>query len=104
LLRERDRELAVADADGKAFREFRHGVFAIGSDQLGECREQACLRKAVAVDAIVPRLRPGLVEVAERGPLLFVIGSGSRTVGNGAGWLMKLDRLCTRSRAEGVES
>jgi len=98
LLRERDRELAIADADGKAFREFRHGVFAIGSDQLGECREQACLRQAVAVDAIVPRLRPGLVEVAERRPLLFVIGQRI------AGWLMKLDRLCTRSRAEGVES
>ena len=81
LLGERDRELAIAEADGKAFREFRHGVFAIGSDPLGECREQACLREAVAVDAIVPRLARSLVADSRAQPLLFVIrSSGSRTV------------------------
>src|SRR6202171_209579 len=74
LLRQHDRKLAIADTDGKAFHEFRYRVFAVGSDQFGERREQACLRKAVAIDAIVPRLRPGLVEIAERGLFLFVVG------------------------------
>ena len=74
LLRQRQRKLAVADAGRKAFDEFRHRVFAIGRDQFGERREQARLRQAVAVDAVVARFRPGLVEVAERGLLLFVVG------------------------------
>src|SRR3954471_24748154 len=71
LLRQRDRKLAVADAHRQAFHEFRHCVLAIGADQFGERREQARLREAVAIDAVVPRLRPGLIEVAERGLLLF---------------------------------
>src|SRR5260370_6220303 len=74
LLRQLSRKLAVADADGKAFHEFRHRVFAVGADQLGEGREQAGLRQAVAIDAIVPRLRPGLVQIAQRGLFLLVIG------------------------------
>jgi hypothetical protein len=32
LFRQRNRKLAIADADGKAFHEFRHGVLAVGSD------------------------------------------------------------------------
>src|ERR1700686_2722232 len=74
LLRQRDRKLAVADADRQAFDEFRHRVFAVGSDQFGEGCEQAGLRQAVAVDAVVARLRPGLVEIAQRCLLLFVVG------------------------------
>jgi hypothetical protein len=74
LLRKRDRELPVADAGRKAFDEFRHRVFTIGPNQFGERRKQAGLRQTVAIDAIVPGFRPGLVEVAERGLLLFVIG------------------------------
>ena len=74
LLRQRDRKFAVADAGGEAFHEFRHRVLAVGADQFGEGREQAGLREAVAIDAIVARFRPGFVEIAERGLLLFVIG------------------------------
>ena len=59
---------------GKTFDEFCHGVFAVGADQFGERGEQARLRQAVAVDAIVPRFRPGLVEITERSLLLFMIG------------------------------
>ena len=70
----RDRKFAVADADRQAFDEFRHRVFAVGSDQFGKGCEQARLRQAVAVDAIVPRLRPGLVEIAQRRLFLFLIG------------------------------
>src|SRR5258707_8814402 len=103
LLRQRYRKLAIADADGKAFHEFRHGVLAVGSHQFGECRKQACLREAVAIDAIVPRFRPGLVEIAERGLFLLVIGQ--RVAGDGeGGWMVhKTQRSCARSRAERVE-
>src|SRR6266850_2869153 len=74
LLRQRQRKLAVLHASRQAFREFRNRVLAIGRDQFGKRREQARLRQAVAVDAVVPRFRPGLVEVAERSLLLLVVG------------------------------
>src|SRR3954468_6120144 len=73
LLCQRQRELAVADAAGEAFDEFRHRVLAVGADQLGKRGEQARLRETIAVDAVVPGFRPSLVEIAERGLLLFVI-------------------------------
>src|SRR3954470_4160006 len=66
LLRQLDGKLAIADAGGEAVDEFRHRVLAIGADQFGQCREQAGLREAIAVDAVVTRLRPGFVEIAER--------------------------------------
>ena len=61
---------------GEAFDEFRHGILAIGADEFGECGEQAGLRQAIAIDAVVPRFGPGLVEIAQRGLLLLVIGQG----------------------------
>ena len=102
LLRQRQRKFAVADARREPLDEFRDRVFAIGGDQFGQRREQAGLRQAVAVDAIVPRFRPGLVEIAERGLLLFVIRQRVADIENDAGWLMKPDRRCARSRAERV--
>src|ERR1700676_5294051 len=100
LLRQLNRKLAVADAEGRALHEFRHRVFAVGYDQLRERREQAGLRQTVAIDAIVPRLRPGLVEIAERGLFLLVIGQ--RVAGGGEGcWMAHETRaVCARSRAE----
>src|SRR5580658_9336992 len=74
LLCQLNRKLAVADARGKTFDEFRHRVFAVGSDQFGESRKQAGLRQAIAIDAIVPRLCPGLVEITEGSLFLLVIG------------------------------
>src|ERR1700733_9772459 len=74
LLRQLNRKFAVADAYGKTFDEFRHRVFAVGSDQFSEGREQAGLRQAIAIDAIVPRFRPGLVEITEGSLFLLVIG------------------------------
>src|SRR4051812_26037373 len=74
LFRQRQRELAVADAAGEAFDEFRHRVLAVGADQLGKGGEQARLRETIAIDAVMPGFRPGFVEIAERGLLLFVIG------------------------------
>src|SRR6185312_15660052 len=74
LLLECDREFAVADARDETFDEFCHGVFAVGADQLSESGEQAGLCEAIAIDAVVPCFGPGLVEIAERGPLLLVIG------------------------------
>ena len=80
LARGREGEFAVADAHGQAFDEFRHRILAIGADQFGEGREQAGLRQAVAIDAIVPRLRPGFVEIAERYSLLLVFGNACRSL------------------------
>jgi len=72
----RDGELAVADADGEAFDECRDGIFAIGPDQFGHRREQARLCQAIAIDAVMARFGPGLVEIAERSLLLLVIRHG----------------------------
>ena len=88
LLRQPSRKLAVANAHGQAFHEFRHRVLAIGADQFGQRREQACLREAVAVDALVPRFRPGFVQVAQRRLLLFVVGQRVAGGGKDAGRLM----------------
>src|SRR5579859_2230753 len=83
LLRQRDRELAVADARRDTFDKFRDRVLAIGADQLGQRGEQARLREAVAVDAVMARVRPGLVEIAERGLLLLLIRQGIAGKGEG---------------------
>src|ERR1044072_6770190 len=69
-----DRELAVADAARKTLDELRHRVLAIGADEFREGREQAGLRQAVAVDALMARFGPGLVEIAQCGLFLLVIG------------------------------
>src|SRR6185312_15463160 len=49
-------------------------VLAIGRDQLGQRREQARLREAVAIDAIVARFRPRLTQIAQGGLLLVEVG------------------------------
>src|SRR5689334_14998244 len=69
-----DRELAVADAARETFDEFRHRVLAISADELRESREQAGLRQTVAVDAVMACFGPGLVEIAQCGLFLLVIG------------------------------
>src|SRR5581483_2815235 len=76
LLRQRQREFAVADAHREAFGEFRHRILAIGGDELGECGEQARLRQAIAVDTVMARFGPRLVQIGERRLLLLVIGKG----------------------------
>src|ERR1700752_210981 len=55
LLRQREREFAVAHARGQALGELCHGVLAIGRHEPGERCEHAGLRQAVAVDAIMAR-------------------------------------------------
>ena len=71
--RQRQREFAVADALGEAFRETRGGFLAIGGHEFGKGGEQAGLRQAVAVDAVEARLRPGFVQIAERSALLLMV-------------------------------
>src|SRR5262249_55869164 len=80
---ERERELAVAHARRKILGEFRDRILAIGADEFGQRRKQARLREAVAVDPLMPRFRPGLVEIAERGLLLLVVGQGIAGEGEG---------------------
>src|SRR5271169_780221 len=103
LFRERGRELPVADARSEAFDEFRHRVFAIGSNQFGESRKQARLRQAIAVNAVVPRFRPGLVEIAQRGLLLLMVGQ--RLAGGCERYWMahEFNKFCARPRAERLE-
>jgi hypothetical protein len=75
LLPELDhREFAAADAAGETLDELRHRIFAVGADEFRERGEQARLRQAIAIDAIVTRFRPGLVEIIEGGALLILIG------------------------------
>jgi hypothetical protein len=76
LLRQPDRELAVAHARGEALGELGHGVLAVGGHQFGQSREHAGLRQAIAVDAVVAGFGPGFVEVAQRRLLLLVIRQG----------------------------
>src|SRR6185369_10413120 len=78
-----DGEFAVADPAGKALDEFRYRVLAIGADELGKGGKQAGLRQAVAVDAVVARFGPGLVEIAQCG--LFLLVGGQRRAGGGVG-------------------
>ncbi|SRR5579885_1917830 len=68
------REFAVADARGKALGEGRRGVLAVGGDEFGERGEQTGLRQAIAVDAVEPGFGPGFLQIAERDPLLLVVG------------------------------
>jgi len=56
-----------------------HGVLAVSANQFGERGEQAGLREAVAIDAIMARFRPGLVEIAER--RLLLVGVRQRSTG-----------------------
>ncbi len=72
------RKLAIADADGKTFGEGRCRVLAVGGDEFSECREQTCLRQAIAVDAFEPRLSPGFLQIAESYALLLVIAPVAR--------------------------
>ena len=73
LPRQRQREFAVADALGETFGKAGGGFLAIGGHEFGEGGEQAGLRQTVAVDAVEARLRPGLVQIAERSPLLLMV-------------------------------
>ena len=75
-----EREFAVADALGEAFREARGGFLAIGRDEFGERGEQAGLRQAVAVDTLDSGFGPGLVQIAERSPLLLMVRNVIRSL------------------------
>ena len=79
-----DGKFAAANARGKTFDEFCHRILAICADEFGECCEQARLRKAIAVHAVVPRFRPRLVEIIQCGLFLLLIGqeiTGRRPMG-----------------------
>jgi len=70
-----EREFTIADACAQSIGEGCGGFFAIGGHELSERGEQARLRKAVAVNAIVARFRPGFVQVAQCHHFLFAIGN-----------------------------
>ena len=104
LLRHLYRKLAIAHTQGEAFDEFRDRIFAVGADQFGEGCEQAGLRQAIAIDAIVPCFRPGFVEIAQRRLLLFVVGQWIAGGGKGR-WMAHETQQASvaRSRAERLE-
>ena len=74
LARYFDGEFAVMDAPGKAFGVVRRCLLAVRGDQLGQRQEERGLREAVPIDPIVARVHPGFLQIAERQPLLFMIG------------------------------
>jgi hypothetical protein len=76
LPRQLHRKLAVANSRGKIFRVTGSRFLAVGGNQLGECQEERGLRKAIAIDAVVMRLRPRLLQTNERQALLFVVHHG----------------------------
>src|SRR5579863_4047515 len=76
LPRQLHRKFAVTNARRQAFGVRGGSFLAVGRDQFGEREEQRGLRQAVAVDAFVPRADPCFLEIAERQPLLFVVGDG----------------------------
>src|SRR5208282_5982757 len=77
LPRQLHRKLAVANSRGKVFRVTGGRFLAVGGNQLGECQEERGLRQAIAIDAVVMRLRPRLLQTNERQALLFVIRYGA---------------------------
>src|ERR1700746_210065 len=77
LARQLDRKFAVADAGGEIFGITRRGLFAVGRNKLGESEEQRGLRQAIAVDAVVQRLRPGVLKIAERDAFLVAFGQSA---------------------------
>src|SRR3984893_9895116 len=68
-------KLTLANAQGEPLGETGGGFFPIGRDEFGKGSKQACLRKAIAVDALDPGLLPCLVQVRERSPLLLMVKS-----------------------------
>lgn len=69
------RKLTLADAKGKAFGKLCGRLLAVGRDEFRERGKQTCLGEAIAIDAVDASFQPSLVEVGERHPLLFVVGS-----------------------------
>src|ERR1043166_7985574 len=73
-----EREFAIADALRQSFGETGGRILTIGADEFREGGEQASLRQTIAIDAVVARLRPGLVQKAKRCALVFVVPAGIR--------------------------
>jgi len=78
--------------DGQAFHELRHRVFAVGSDQSAKAANRLACARQIAIDAIVPRLCPSLVEVAQRGLFLLMVGKRVVAVVKRLGGSWKLNR------------
>jgi two-component system chemotaxis response regulator CheY len=76
LARQLHREFAIADPWSEVLGIARRRFFAVGGNELHEREEERGLRQAIAVDAVVVRFRPGLLQIAERQPLLLVIRYG----------------------------
>jgi Dihydroorotase and related cyclic amidohydrolases len=70
-----DREFTVANAVAETVGEFGGRFFTICGDEFGKSCEQAGLRQAIAVNSVVTRLGPGLLQVAECHALLVAIGN-----------------------------
>ena len=74
LARYFDGEFAVMDAPGELFGVACRCLLAVGGDQLGKRQEERGLREAIPIDPVVARMHPGFLQIAERQPLLFMIG------------------------------
>src|SRR6185437_5782265 len=68
-----DGEFAVADAGAEAVGEGGRRFLAVSGHEFRHRREQASLRQAVAIDTVDARLGPGLVQIGQGDPLLFMV-------------------------------
>src|SRR5512139_284935 len=78
-----ERKFTFANSRTQAIGECGGGLFTIGGYKLRKGRKKAGLRQAVAVNAIVARFRPSLMEVAKCHKFLLAIGY----------WLARVDRI-----------
>src|SRR6185437_3406552 len=68
-----DGEFAVADAGAEPVGEGGRRFLAVSGHEFRHRREQASLRQAVAIDTVDARLGPGLVQIGQGDPLLFMV-------------------------------
>jgi len=56
----------MADALRQAAGHFRHGILAIGRDEIGKRREERRIGERLRRNAVIQRFLPGIEDVAER--------------------------------------
>lgn len=72
-----DGKFAVADTGGQSGRVARRRFFSVSGDQLGQGEKQRGLRQTVALNSLVMRLGPGILQIGKRQALLLFLGYGA---------------------------
>src|SRR5215470_13033940 len=77
LARELYGEFAVTNALAEIVGITGGGFLAIGRDQFGKGKKQRSLGQAIAFDAVMCRLGPGILKIAKRQAFLVALGQGA---------------------------